>query len=158
MPVPGGPCEKEIVRSRSCDLERTASPLLPAYLGQVGHARRLELLVGERGERRRVYLAAEVRDRLSEVLDRNGLDARERRFGRGLGGADDALETGQASALRDRERARDRPDAPVEPELADGRVLREPLRRKLPRGGEHGERDREDRSPSPPCAALPERG
>ena len=40
------------------------------------------------------------------------------------------------------QRAGDGSDPPVERELADGGVLREPLSRELPRGGEDRERDR----------------
>ena len=74
-------------------------------------------------------------------------------------GADSAAHTsrvrpGAARPLGDRERAGDRTDAPVERELADGRVLCEPLRRELPRGGEHGERDRQIES----GALLAQRG
>ena len=59
--------------------------------------------------------------------DRNRLDAAELRLAGRLGRAEDPLEPGAPRALGDRERAADRPDAPVERELADGRVLGEPL-------------------------------
>ena len=90
--------------------------------------------------------------------DRDRLDARERRLRRRLGGADEAAEARPARALGDGERPGDRPDAPVERELADRGVLGEPLGRKLPRRREHRERDRRGRSPIPPCAARPARG
>ncbi len=100
-----------------------------------GAAALVDVASGERLERRGVDLAAEVRDRLGEVPDRHRLDPGERGLGRRLGGADEALEPGPARTLRDRERPRDRSHPPVERELADRRVLGEPLGRELLRRG-----------------------
>ncbi len=74
-------------------------------------------------------------------------------------GADSAAQTsrfspGATRALRDGERSRHRADAAVERELADGGVLGESLRWKLPRRSEHSERDRKVE----PRALLPECG
>ena len=73
----------------------------------------------------------------------NRLDAAELRLAGRLGRAEDPLEAGAARALGDGERAAHRPDAPVEGELADGRMLGEPLGRNLPRRRQHRQRDRE---------------
>ncbi len=62
-------------------------------------------------------------------------------------------EPGPPCALGDRERSGDGPDAPIEGELTDGRVVGEPFGRKLAGGREHRERDREVES----GALLPER-
>src|SRR5262245_2830323 len=79
---------------------------------------------------------------------RDGLDAGERGLRCGLCRADDALQAGEERTLGDGERSGDRPDPPVERELADRGVLRQPFRRELPCRGEHGERDREIESRS----------
>ena len=94
-------------------------------------------------KRRSVDLAAEVRDDLGEMPHGHRLDAGERRLGRRLRRADDVRQPGSPGSLRDGERPRDRPDPPVERELADRRVLGEPLGRELPRRAEDRERDRQ---------------
>ena len=122
-------------------LERSARPLLTADVREV---RRLGLgdLVGRLG-RRRPQLAAQVRDRLAQVPDRNRLDPAELSLAGRLGRAEDPLQTRAAGALGDRECAADGPDAPVERELTDGCVLGEALGWHLQRGRQHRERDRE---------------
>ena len=136
------------------DLEGTPTALLTTHVGEVGNCRRVENGRRQRLEPGRLDLAAEVRDDLPEMLDRDRLDTRERDLAGGLGGAHDAAQPGAPRALRNRERSGDRANATVESELADRRVLREPLGRNLPRRSQHGERDREVE----PRALLPQRG
>lgn len=83
----------------------------------------------------------------------HGLDTRESRLGRRFGSADEPAHAGTQRPLRNRERSRNRTDAPVEGELADGGVLGQPLGWELPGRREHGQRDREVE----PGALLPER-
>ena len=123
------------------ELERPTRPLLAAHVCQVGRVRLDPLR--RRVDGRRPELAAQVRDRLGEVPDRDGLDAAELGLGRGLGRAEDSIEPGQPGALGDREGAAHRPDATVERELADRGVLREPFGRHLAGGCEQREPDRE---------------
>ena len=147
LPVPGGPISKTLCepaaaissarRARSC-------PRTSARSGASG-------LVGVLRQglvRRGLDLSAEVRDDLGEVAHGHRLDARERSLGRRLGRADDSRETGTPRSFGDGERARHRANPPVEAELADGGVVGEPLRRKLPGRTEHGERDRKVESRS----------
>ncbi len=134
-------CQQQVVTSGRRELERAARPFLAAHVRQVGRIRLDPLR--RRVDRRRPELAAEVRDRLGEVPDRDGLDAAELGLGRGLGCAEDPIEPGQPGALGDREGAANRPDAPVERELADRGVLREPFGRHLAGGCEQREPDRE---------------
>ena len=141
LPVPGGPGEQQVVAAGGRELERAPRALLAAHVGEVGRLR-LRLLVG-RVDGRRPELAAQVGDRLGEVADRHGLDAAELRLAGRLGRAEDPLEPGAPRALGDRERTAHGPDAAVERELADRRVLGEPLGRNLARRREHRERDRE---------------
>ena len=141
LPGAGRPGEQQVVRPRGGDLERPSRTLLPTHVGEVGPALAAEIIVGKRLELRRLDLAAQVRDRLCEVTDRHRLDAGERRLGRRLRSANDAAKARPPRALGDGERPRDRPDPPVERELADRRVVGEALGRKLAGRGEHRERD-----------------
>ncbi len=126
------------MRADGGDLERTASPFLAAQVGEVGRGG-LGVALLERLEAWCRDLAAEVCDDLAEVTDRDGLDAGERRLRRRLRRADDMAQTRAARSLGDGERARDRPDATVERQLADRGVLGEPFGRELPRRAENGE-------------------
>jgi hypothetical protein len=137
----GRPHEQEVVTPSCGDLERTARTLLTAHVCEVG-CRYVSPIGSERLVRWRAHLAAQIGDDLGEMPDTDGLDPCERRLGRRLGRAEDALEPGATRSLGDGEHARDRPDAPVERELTDGSVLGETLRRKLSRRTENGERDR----------------
>ena len=141
LPGSGWPGKQQVVAAGGRELERASRALLAAHVGEIGLIG-LRLLVGRLGGRR-PQLAAEVGDRLGEVAHRHGLDAAQLGLARRLGGAEDPLEPGAPRALGDGERAAHGPDAAVERELADGRVLGEPLGRKLPRRRQHRERDRE---------------
>ena len=122
-------------------LERSARPLLAAHVGEIGQLG-LAGLVGRLG-RRRLQLAAEIRDRLAEVPHGNRFDAAELGFARGLGSAEDPFEPRPSRSLRNGESAANGPHPPVERKLAHRGVLREPLSRDLPGRGEDCERDRE---------------
>ena len=122
-------------------LERPARPLLAAYVCEIG-LRRLRHLLRRLGGRR-PQLAAQIGDRFGEVADGHRLDAAELRLARGLGRAEDPLETCAPCALRDGERATDGSDPAVERELPDGGMRRELVGGHLARGRQHGERDRE---------------
>jgi len=76
-------------------------------------------------------------------MHRHGLDAGQRRLRRALGSAHQPREPGLPRTLGRREHPADRPQATVQRELADRRVSAERLGRHLPRGGEHGQRDRQ---------------
>jgi hypothetical protein len=131
------------VSTRGCQLERAAHPLLAANVRKVGQRRLrraavLSLLVWGW-----ITLAPQIRHRLREVPQRDRLDPGERRLGRALGGAEKALQSGPTGSLRRREHAPDRPQAPVERELADSRVSGQAVGRHLARRGKHRKRNRE---------------
>ena len=134
--------KQEVVATRCGELERTLRALLPAHVREIP-TRRLGPAPVRRLDRRRIPLTAEVRDGLGEVPNGDRLDSRQGGLGGTFGGADQLLEPAGPRALSRREHAADRPQAPVQPELADGRVLHDPLRRHLPRGGKDRERDRQ---------------
>ena len=125
------------------NLECSPRPLLAAHVPEIGHLGRFEHFRRERLERGRVDLSPEVGDGFAEAAHGNGLDARQSGLRRRLGGAHDEAKPGASGTFRDGQRARDRPDASVEPELTDRRVIRQPLGRKLSRRSEHRQRDRE---------------
>jgi hypothetical protein len=126
------------VRTRSGDLQRTAGSLLATHLCQIGYEPAFEGLVRERFEGRCVYLAAEVRDDLSEMTNGYRFDTRKRSFGRGLGRADDAMEPCAARPLGHGQRARHGPDSPVQGQLTHRRMLGEALGRELSHRSEDG--------------------
>ncbi len=154
----GRPLEQEVVRARRGDLERTASPLLPADVGEIGNGR------SPRAPRPRAGRTAERRSR------RAGTRPPRRDAGR---------ESARRPRVRPREptrrrrrRARARPGERLPRRRAFPRpaeCARPARARRRPRA-EPGAREeagawrREPparwggRSPSPPCAAPPERG
>ena len=102
------------------ELERPPRPLLPAHVGQVGLVglRRLVRRLG----RRRPQLAAQVRDRLGEMADRDRLDAAELRLAGRLGarresGRDPARRAPSATANAPRT-GRTRPSSASSPTAA----------------------------------------
>ena len=122
------------------DLERATTSLLPADVREI--RRRLQLAVRPCGrDRVGLELTPEIRDRIGEVPEADRLDAGERSLGRRVRRAQDAFEPHAACALGDGEDAADAPQPAVERELTDGGVPVELGVRKLPRRGEHGERD-----------------
>ena len=68
-------------------------------------------------------LAPEVGRSLREMLDRDRLDPGQRSLGAGTGRAEDPGQPGEARGLGEGQHAADRPQAPVEAELADRRVI-----------------------------------
>ena len=126
-------CEQDVVLSRRRELERAAPALLAAHLGEVGQERLLELVASGRSGERDVLLAPQVGDRLGQVVHRDDVDARQRRLGRRLGRADEAGQPCRRAPSGNGDRARDRPHATVERELADTAVLEQPLGRELVR-------------------------
>ena len=137
----GRPGEQQVVPARGGDLERAPRALLSSDVREVGQRRRV--VRARRHDRVRLELAAQVGDRVGEVPHRDRLDAGERRLGRRLARAEHALEPHAPRALGDREHAADAAQAPVERELADGRVPVELVVRQLLRRREHRERDRQ---------------
>jgi len=131
------------VRPGGRDLERTARALLTAHVREIRWRWFVDVAIRQWLERRHVDLAAEVRDDLGEVPNGHRHDPGERGFGRRLRGTHHVRQPCSTRTLGDRERPRNGPDPPVERELADGRVLREPLGWKLSRGAQYRERDRE---------------
>ena len=88
-------------------------------------------------------LAPQVRDRVGEMSHGNGLDPGQSRLGRRARGAEHPRQAGLACGLCQRQHSADRPQSPVQSQLADGRVLRERVPRNLPRGGQNRECDRQ---------------
>src|SRR5919205_2671913 len=82
---PRGPAEQQVVTASRGELERTTSALLPAHVREVGRGTGVVTIRGHGLDRRRLPLAAEVRDCLREVVKWDGLDAGKRRLGRRLG-------------------------------------------------------------------------
>ena len=149
---PRRPGEEEVVPARGGDLQHAPGSTLSTHVPEIG---RLGNGRGPRGQRLWwSALAAEVRHRLDQVVDRDGFDAGERYLGAGLGGAD---ETGGAVAARSLgrdERSGDGTEPAVEGELSDRGVPCQRSLRKLARRGEDGERDRKIES----RALLPQIG
>ena len=116
-------------RARSC----------PRRSARSGAGGVLDRTLVDRIEGRRVDLASEVAHDLVQMANGNGLDAGERRLRCRLRRADEPRQSGAESALGHGQRAGDGPHAAVQRELADGRVLGEPLGRELPRGAEDRE-------------------
>jgi ADP-ribose pyrophosphatase len=141
LPGPGRTGEQEIVSTRCRELERAAGTLLPAHLREVGVSRCRRRTVGL--VRRRLVLAAKVGDGLGEMTQRHRIDAGERRLRRRLGRAQDSVEAGFARRLGRDEHAVDGTQPAVERQLADGRESLEAVARKLVRGSEDRQRDRQ---------------
>ena len=141
LPVPGGPA-----RRRLCDpAAASSSALLPRSCPRT--SARSGRSGGERGSDARdagaiSLLAAEVADRLRDVTHADGVDPGERRLARRVGRAQQPREPRARRTLRGGDRPADATYPPVEPELADARVLFEAGRWDQPGGCEHGERDR----------------
>ena len=91
----------------------------------------------------RLALAAKIGGSLREMPDGNRLDPGKRGLGARPRCAEDPWQPSAPRSLGQRDHASHGPEAPVEPELADGRVVVEPLARDLARGGEDGQGDRE---------------
>jgi hypothetical protein len=142
--LPGArrPGEQEVVSARGGDLERTPCSLLSPYFGQVGDGLRLERVLFQRLEGRRVDLAPQVGDCFGEMANGYRLHAGERRLGRRLGRTDDPPQTRAPRAFRNRQRSGHGPDAAVEGELADRHVLGEPFRWQLSSRSKNREGDR----------------
>jgi hypothetical protein len=77
---PGWTGEKEVVPTRSRELERTSAALLPADVGQVGKVGRRARFVLGRRRGRDLGLAAQIPDGLGDVSHADRLDAGERRL------------------------------------------------------------------------------
>jgi len=122
-------------------LEGTPRTFLTPDVGKVRYGRSLGFF--RRFDRRRLQLAAEVRDGFGEMADGYRVDAREGGLGGGCRRTEDPVEPGPARTLRDREGPADRTDSPVESELTYRGVLGEPLARQLAGSREDRECDRE---------------
>ena len=120
-----------------------ASSFLALDVRQVKPARLRAGSVDRRLDRRRIALAAQVRDRFSKVPHGDGLDPRKRGFRRTFRRAQELLKPAATSAFGSGEHAADRSQASVQAELADGSMLRDAFRRHLPRGGQNGKGDRQ---------------
>jgi len=132
---------------------RASTALLAADVGEIGE-RRGRVAVQGRRRRRYLVVAEQIADRLPEVPHPDRLDTGERCLRRGVGGAENPREPGPGGALCGRDRPGDRPDAAVEAQLADARVLDEPIGRNLTHRGEDRQGDREIE----PRPLLAERG
>src|SRR5581483_1842767 len=136
---------KEVMGTGRGELERPSRALLSPHLGEIGASGRgvpvLRRLL--RSSRLELDLAAEIRDRLREVTNRDGRDARERSLLRRLGRAEQTRDARPAGSLRDGEDAANPAEAPVECELADCSRPLERAARNLSRRRENRERDRQ---------------
>ena len=137
------PREQDVVLSRCRELQCSAPALLAAYLCEVGQERLLELVASRWSGERDVLLAPQIRDRLGQVVHRDDVDTRQCRLGRRLRRANKASQSLTPRTFRNGDRARYRPYATVEGELADTAVLEQPLRRELVRARKQCERDRQ---------------
>ena len=117
------------MRAGRRELERAAGTLLTADVGEVGRVGLGLFVRALRG--RRSQFATEVGDGLGEMAHGDRLDAAELGLAGGLRCAQDLVEPGSARSFGHRERAPNRPDPPVERELADGRMPGELLGREL---------------------------
>jgi hypothetical protein len=88
------------------------------------------------------------------VVQRHRLDPGQRRLGRALRGAQESGQAGLPRALGRRKHTANRPQSPVQRELAYRRMATERLGRHLARRRQHRERDREVE----PRAFLPQLG
>ena len=136
------PGEEEVVAARRGKLERSPRSLLSAHVGQIRNLG-ARIAVGRGLERRRLELSAQIPDDLGQMARGHGLDARESRLRRRLACAHQAPETGSSRSFGGGKHAGHRPQSPVERQLADRRMARQPVRRKLSRRGQDRERDRE---------------
>ena len=152
------PHQQQVVRARSCDLERASRPLLSAQVGEIRGRAVLDRRLVDRLERRRVDPSAEVLDDLVEVSHRYGLDTRERGLRRRLGGAHEPRQARAQRALGDRERSRDGTNPAVQRELARRRRALRAARAVAAASPRVPQARSEGRSPIPPCGARPGRG
>ena len=158
FPVPGGPPRRTLWppaaassrarRARSCPRTSARSGAVAAPC-PFGVQRRLGL---------QLELAAQVRDGLGEVPDRDRGDPGERRLPRGVRRAEQTLGAEPARTFGDREHAADAAQASVERQLADRGRARERAPRQLLRSARAPRARSAGRSRSPPCAARPARG
>ncbi len=128
--------------ARRRELKRTPGALLATNVGEIGQPiwhRQLVRLVEGLG----LPLAAQVGGGLGEMVQRHRLDPGERGLGRRGCGAEQPRQPQLLRSFRRGQDARDRPDTSVQSELADRRVAAQAFLRHLPRGGQHGERDRQ---------------
>jgi hypothetical protein len=100
-------------------LERATRAFLSTHLGEIGRCPCASAVRRKRWLGLELVLAAEVRDSLGEVPDRNGGDTGEGCFPRGVGRAEEAFGAEPSRALGDGKNAADPTQAPVERELAD---------------------------------------
>ena len=144
LPGPGRTHEEDVVRPGSGKLERATATLLTATSARSGR-RTLDRTLGD-VERAAPRLAGR---RLPLQMRTPSLDAGQRRLVRGLGGAQDTLQTCAGGALCGRDRPGDGPDPPVENEFAHACMRGQPIAWKLFRGCEHRERRSQGRFRAP---------
>ena len=141
FPVPGGPARRRFCLPAAAisSARRARSwPRTSARSGSGGAS-----ISAGGGHVLGLELAAEIRDRLGQMGDRDRPDSCERRLRRRLGRAEKPLEAEPARSLRHAEHAPDAAQAAVERDLADRGVAAQLGLRDLPRRGEQRERDRE---------------
>jgi hypothetical protein len=154
LPRPRRPAEEDVVPARCGQLERAARPLLPADVCEVGPGSGAVPVRRQRRLGPQLELAAQVRNGLGKVADRNGDDTCEGSFAGRVGRTEKARDAKPPRTLGDRQDAADAPQAAVERELADRGRLLERAPRQLLRRGEKRQRDRQVE----PRALLPQLG
>ena len=157
LPRPGRAAEEDVVPARRRQLERAPGALLPADVREVGRRRRAVSVRHQRRFGLQLALAAQVRDGLCEVTDRDRGDAGESCFSSRVRRTQESLGAEPPRTLGDGEDAADPAQPAVERELADRGVPR--ARCAEAAATPRATRARSaGRSRSPPCAAPPERG
>ena len=134
--------EEKVVPPGRGDLERSPRAFLAPDVAEIGRRGRVAVR-RRRLVRRRIALAAQIRDGLGEVPDRDGLDPGEGGLGRRLRRTQDPRQPRATGALGDGEDSADGTDAAVEGELADDRVRRERVEWELSGCRQDREGDRE---------------
>ena len=148
FPVPGGPMSRRLCEPAAAISSARRARSWPRRSARSGTAP-FSIACSSIGSNAGAPMSsAEVLDDLGEMPNGDRLDSGESRLGRRLGSADETSQSRAARSLGDRERPGDGTDAPVECELADRGVLREPLGRQLPRRSQNRQRDREVESRS----------
>ena len=144
LPRSGWAAEQQVVPTRRGKLQRPPRPLLAFHIREIRpFGLQVRPVQRELLHRRRDPVAPEIVDRLHQVVQRYRLDPRQRCLRRAVRSAEEPRQSRLARALGRRKNAADRPEPPVQSELADRRVPHERIGRNLPRGGEHRQRNRE---------------
>lgn len=145
-----GADHEQVVAAGRGDHHRPLGELLAADVGEV-HVVPVEVgvgLFGPVGDRVELDAARDQPDGVGQGVDGEHLDLlNDRRLAGVLAGDEEPLEAPPAGPDGHRQDAPDRPDGPVQGQLADGGAIREVVRLDLPGGDEQAEGDRQVEGP-----------